>query len=73
MSHYSFHRRESSRDSTDRYFVIAVPRDTREGRFSLGVRARARDRKLLCRSQDRDRILRLRMQCTEQPSRTEAK
>jgi hypothetical protein len=34
----------------------------------MGIRARTRDRQLLCRSADRDRVLRFRVQRPEQPT-----
>jgi hypothetical protein len=62
----SFRHGESSRVRSNRHFAFAIPGNSREGCTSLGVRTRAGDRKLLCRRPYRDRVLRCRVQCSEQ-------
>lgn len=46
LTHGSFHPGKSPRVRPDGYFVIAVFGNTREGRVGVGIRARARNRKL---------------------------
>lgn len=62
---HSIHPGQPTRNPTDRYFTLTVPGNTREGCCCLGIRARARDRKLFRRGPDGNRVLRLRVQCPE--------
>jgi hypothetical protein len=68
----SFCASKPGRIRTHRHIFITIPCHTREGRIGMGVRARVRDSKLLCRRSDRDRVFRLRVQRSEQPTGTKA-
>ena len=58
---YSLCSSEPSRNCTNRYFLVTVPCDTREGCLRVGIRAGIGNCQLLRGSTDRDRILRLRV------------
>lgn len=73
LTNRSFCTGKPSRIRSDRHLLIAVLGNTREGRFRMGIRTGAGDCELFCRRPDRDRVLRLRVQRTEQLTNTETK
>lgn len=48
--------------AADRHFLVTIPGHPGERCFSLGIRTGAGNRELFCGSQDRDRVLRFRVQ-----------
>lgn len=56
----------------NRHLAFAVPRYSGKGCFGLGIPARVRDCKLFCGRTHGDRVLRLGMQCADQPAYSEA-